>query len=124
MSCISKRNGRLRGYAKDPITSGLSLEAFLPGHRRHGARLIQEFVRRKLSELGQEMPVFLTGDFNAAADAPEIRDLGRETVDRAGLIDAWRHAGRGEDRHGAALRGAADRARGLHGELHDHRRGR
>lgn len=30
ISCISKRNGRLRGHAKDPITSGLSLEAFCP----------------------------------------------------------------------------------------------
>lgn len=30
ISCISKRNGRLRGHAKDPITSGLSLEAFVP----------------------------------------------------------------------------------------------
>ena len=33
ISCISKRAGLLRGHAKDPITSGLSLEAFLPsGH--------------------------------------------------------------------------------------------
>jgi len=30
VSCISKRNGRLRGHAKDPITSGLALKAFLP----------------------------------------------------------------------------------------------
>lgn len=30
VSCISKRAGRLRGHAKDPITSGLALEAFLP----------------------------------------------------------------------------------------------
>jgi len=35
ISCISKRDGRLIGHAKDPITSGLSLEAFLPaGHWR------------------------------------------------------------------------------------------
>ena len=33
ISCISKRNGKLRGHAKDIISSGLSLEAFLPkGH--------------------------------------------------------------------------------------------
>ena len=31
VSSISKRDGRLVGHAKDPITSGLSLEAFLPG---------------------------------------------------------------------------------------------
>ncbi len=30
ISCISKRDGNLRGHAKDPISSGLSLEAFLP----------------------------------------------------------------------------------------------
>jgi shikimate 5-dehydrogenase len=33
ISCISKRDGTLRGHAKDPITAGLSLEAFVPsGH--------------------------------------------------------------------------------------------
>ena len=30
ISCISKRDGKLRGHAKDPISSGLSLAAFLP----------------------------------------------------------------------------------------------
>jgi len=33
VSCISKRDGVLRGHAKDPITSGLSWEAFVePGY--------------------------------------------------------------------------------------------
>jgi shikimate 5-dehydrogenase len=36
ISCISKRDGRLEGYAKDPITSGLAWEAFVePGHWGH-----------------------------------------------------------------------------------------
>lgn len=30
LSCISKKNCRLEGYAKDPISSGLSLEEFTP----------------------------------------------------------------------------------------------
>ena len=30
ISCISKRGARLRGSAKDPITSGLALEAIVP----------------------------------------------------------------------------------------------
>jgi shikimate dehydrogenase len=30
ISCISKRDGTLRGHAKDPITSGRALESFLP----------------------------------------------------------------------------------------------
>ena len=33
ISCISKRDGQLCGHAKDPISSGLALQAFLPsGH--------------------------------------------------------------------------------------------
>jgi endonuclease/exonuclease/phosphatase family metal-dependent hydrolase len=94
-----------RGSGQPFLFGTTHLEAFMRGHRRHGARLIQEFVSRKLRELGHDVPVFLTGDFNAGADAPEIRDLGRETMERAGLIDAWRHAGHGEDRHGATFRG-------------------
>lgn len=30
LSSISKKGGRLEGYAKDPISSGLSMEAFIP----------------------------------------------------------------------------------------------
>ena len=30
LSCISKRNGKLWAHAKDPITSGLAYEAFIP----------------------------------------------------------------------------------------------
>ena len=30
LSSISKKDGRLEGYAKDPITSGMALDAFLP----------------------------------------------------------------------------------------------
>lgn len=40
-SCISKRDGRLACHAKDPISSGLALDAFVPaGHwQRTGAEL-------------------------------------------------------------------------------------
>jgi len=31
VSCISKRDGLLRGHAKDPVTSGLSFDAIKPG---------------------------------------------------------------------------------------------
>lgn len=40
VSSISKRNGRLFGHAKDPLTSGFSLEAFLPeNHWNTGAAM-------------------------------------------------------------------------------------
>jgi len=32
ISCISKKNGRLEGYAKDPISSGLAMKEFTPPH--------------------------------------------------------------------------------------------
>ena len=32
LSCISKQNEQLRGHAKDPISAGLSLDAFIPAN--------------------------------------------------------------------------------------------
>ena len=50
VSSISKRNGRLRGHARDPITSGLSMEASLPAdHWRRTAAAGAEFD--KLNEI-------------------------------------------------------------------------
>lgn len=41
LSSISKKDGRLEGYAKDPISSGLSLENFVPKNywKDHGGEL-------------------------------------------------------------------------------------
>ena len=42
LSCISKKDGRREGSAKDPITAGLSLEAFVPKNffREHGGDVL------------------------------------------------------------------------------------
>ena len=41
VSCLSKRDGRLIGHAKDPITSAASWRAFVPpGHWRDGAEVL------------------------------------------------------------------------------------
>jgi hypothetical protein len=52
-SCLSKRGGRLTAHAKDPITSGLALDGFLPeGHfARTGAKLLvmEQGARRSRS---------------------------------------------------------------------------
>jgi len=41
LSSISKKGGRLEGYAKDPISSGLSLDAFVPRNywKEHGGEV-------------------------------------------------------------------------------------
>jgi len=81
------------------------LEAFHPGHRREGVRLLQEYVGRKLRELGEDVPVFLTGDFNAEANTSEIRHLQMANGSRPALHDAWQAAGLANDRSGATFRG-------------------
>lgn len=42
ISSISKKDGRLEGYAKDPISSGLSMEAFIPNNywQEHGGEVL------------------------------------------------------------------------------------
>ena len=42
VSCLSKRNGLFCAHAKDPISSGLALEAFVPEHfwARHGGEVL------------------------------------------------------------------------------------
>ncbi len=41
LSSISKKDGRLEGYAKDPISSGLAMEAFIPKDywKQHGGEV-------------------------------------------------------------------------------------
>jgi len=41
LSSISKKDGRLEGYAKDPVSSALAMEAFIPKNhwRRHGGEV-------------------------------------------------------------------------------------
>lgn len=41
LSSISKKEGRLEGYAKDPISSGLAMEAFIPENywEKHGGEV-------------------------------------------------------------------------------------
>jgi shikimate 5-dehydrogenase len=41
LSSISKKDGRLEGYAKDPISSGLAMEAFIPKNywKEHGGEV-------------------------------------------------------------------------------------
>ncbi|WP_053376485.1 shikimate dehydrogenase family protein [Paenibacillus sp. FJAT-27812] len=42
LSSISKKNGKLEGYAKDPISSGLAMEAFIPDNywTDHGGEVL------------------------------------------------------------------------------------
>jgi shikimate 5-dehydrogenase len=59
ISCISKRNGQLRGHAKDPITAGLSWQAFVP--KGHWGRSGGEVLCLGAGGSGVAISVFLAG---------------------------------------------------------------
>lgn len=73
------------------------LEAVNRGHRKKSAIQLREYISRKVAEMGDETPVFLTGDFNAVSSSPEIRAMGADLGnDLAPMFDAWAEA-RSED---------------------------
>src|SRR4030067_1140503 len=79
VSSISKRNGRLWGHAKDPLTSGLSMDAFL-GNGYFG-RTGGHFLCFGAGGSGKAMALHLINKENAG-DRPERfvvvnRSLGR-----------------------------------------------
>lgn len=90
------------------------LEAVNRWHRERSARLLRDYVNRKVQELGPQVPVFLTGDFNASEDSREIRAMIAETHGDADLFDAWAEGAAGGQRppaHGATFRGLGLRDR-------------
>lgn len=89
-SCISKRNGQLRGHAKDPITSGLGLEAFLPKEhwRKTGAEAfcvgaggssIAISCYMMAPERGANKPSKIVVSNRSAPRLEEIRKIHKET---------------------------------------------
>lgn len=86
------------------------LEAINSWHRRRSARQLREQVSRKVAALGADVPVFLTGDFNAVATSPEIQAMSVRDGDLEPLHDAWAFAG-GDETLGATFRGLGLRDR-------------
>jgi len=69
------------------------LEAISGLHRQKSSLLIRDRVCRKVRQYGQDIPLFLTGDFNAHDESPEIRNLCYRNGDSCHLYDAWQEAG-------------------------------
>lgn len=101
----------LIGSGKRFVFGTTHLEAVNSWHRKRSARLLREYVSSKVEELGPDIPVFLTGDFNAVSDSPEIKAMGEAGTDLEPMFDAWAEA-RGDDSHiGATFRGLGLRDR-------------
>ncbi len=86
------------------------LEAVNAWHRRRSALQLRAQVSRKVAELGADVPVFLTVDFNAVATSPEIRAMGEINGDLEPMLDAWTEAG-GDEAAGGTFRGLGLRDR-------------
>ena len=87
------------------------LEAVNAWHRQKSASMLREYVDRKVAELGDDTPVFLTGDFNAVAESPEIRAMSAHGGGRQKLYDVWEEAGATTAQAGATFRGLGLRDR-------------
>lgn len=88
------------------------LEAVNPFHRKKSARLMREYVSRKVAEMGKDIPIFLTGDFNAVSDSPEICAMGQDLDELEPLFDAW-----AEHRGANSLDGATFRGLGMRDKM-------
>lgn len=87
------------------------LEAVNPRHRLKSAALLREYVQQKVAELGEQTPLFLTGDFNAVAESPEIQSLSLVQSGSGALRDVWMQTGVSDPAAGATFRGLGMRDR-------------
>lgn len=87
------------------------LEAVNAYHRRKSALILREHVSRRVRDLGEDIPIFLTGDFNAVADSPEIRAMAESRDSLEPMYDAWEQLRDTGDPAGSTFRGLGLRDR-------------
>ena len=87
------------------------LEAINGWHRKRSAHQIRQYISDKVAALGPDLPVFVTGDFNACSDSPEIRAMGDNLGDLEPMFDAWAEGCDGDCDEGATFRGLGLRDR-------------
>ena len=102
---VSWNQFELLGSGRNFLFGTTHLEAVNPWHRMRSARQLRQYVSDKVAELGPDIPVFLTGDFNAVAGSPEIRAMAESQGNLEPLFDAWAEACRGDCPDGDTFRG-------------------
>jgi endonuclease/exonuclease/phosphatase family metal-dependent hydrolase len=108
---VTWNNFELIGSAQPFVFGTTHLEAVNGWHRQKSAAQLRRHVSQKVEELGEDIPVFLTGDFNAVAQSPEIKALVDQERDHEPLFDAWAEAHGNESPEGATFRGLGLRDR-------------
>jgi endonuclease/exonuclease/phosphatase family metal-dependent hydrolase len=101
----------LLGTGRPFVFGTTHLEAINSWHRIRSARQIRRFVSRKVAELGSDIPVFLTGDFNAPCHSPEIRAMVTDEPGLEPMYDAWKEGCDGNCEEGDTFRGLGLRDR-------------
>jgi len=99
------------GSGRQFVFGTTHLEAVNAWHRRRSAFQLREYVSRKVDELGPDIPVFLTGDFNAVSRSPEIRAMSVDVPALEPMFDAWGESRADESASGATFRGLGLRDR-------------
>ncbi len=99
------------GSGRQFVFGTTHLEAVNAWHRRRSAVQLREYVSRKVEEMGPEVPVFLTGDFNAVAHSPEIRAMSESVPELEPMFDAWQASPSCGLAEGATFRGLGLRDR-------------
>lgn len=101
----------LAGSGRRFVFGTTHLEAVNAWHRKRSAQLLRQYVSRKVEELGPDLPVFLTGDFNAVSDSPEILAMSSGDEGLEPMFDAWSEANGPDSAVGATFRGLGLRDR-------------
>ncbi len=104
----------LVGSGRKFVFGTTHLEAINSWHRKRSARQIREYISGRVAALGQNIPVFLTGDFNASCDSAEIKAMGEIGDDLEPMFDAWAEGCNGNCDDGATFRGLGLRDRVSH----------
>ena len=99
------------GTGRQFVFGTTHLEAINSWHRKKSARQLREYVSDKVAQLGPDIPVFLTGDFNACANSPEIKAMGDAIGNLEPMFDAWAEGCDGDCDDGATFRGLGLRDR-------------
>ena len=102
---VSWNHFEMLGSGRDFLFGTTHLEAVNPWHRMRSARQLRQYVSDRVAEFGTDIPVFLTGDFNAVAGSPEIRAMGEGHAELEPMFDAWAEACLGDCPDGDTFRG-------------------
>ncbi len=102
---VSWHSFQMIGSGRPFVFGTTHLEAVNSWHRKRSTRMLREYVNKKVQEMGSDIPIFLTGDFNAVAQSPEIQAMSSADQNLEPMFDAWAEVRGDQETDGATFRG-------------------